>query len=92
MINCDEGGCSARATHVLVDRYHQIIDEHSEQASDGLYFCEHHAFEDGREACSVCEKYPGHNVEVEDHAGNITSLKRTYPYGTLDADGGCSDH
>ena len=92
MINCEAGACFVGATHVLVDRYHQIIEETSEQANDGLYFCESHAFTDGREQCSVCEKFSGHTLEVEDAAGNLHLLKRTYPAGTLDSDGGCSDH
>lgn len=91
MLLCDV--CGAKATHVLVDYNHTLIDENDERAADGLYFCASHAFIDGREACPICIRYSDMTESVYDDEDDVeVDLLRTYPPGTLDSEGCCSDH
>lgn len=79
MVECVE--CGAKATHVLVNYRHEIVDENQT-------FCSEHAFDDGREECPCCYDYW---IEVE-RDGQTVMLLPTYPYGTLDQEGCCSEH
>ena len=74
--------CDNKATHVLVDYNHNVIDSNS-------VFCAEHAFEGGREQCSCCYDY---TTKVDDDKGREVNLLPTYPDGALDNDGMCSEH
>lgn len=69
--------CSNTATHVLVDYIHNIV-------GDGETYCQHHAFTNERENCPCCDEY------FIDFEGK--ELLPTYPAGTLDNSGCCSEH
>ena len=69
--------CGDAATYVLVDYYHEII------GNENVY-CSSHAFDNGREKCPCCKNY---EIDFEDQ-----TLLPTYPQGTLDRQGCCSDH
>jgi hypothetical protein len=71
------GDCSCQATHILVNYNHEII-------NGGEVYCELHAFDEGREVCSICENYD-YKVEFDDE-----ELRPTYE--ELDVDGCCSIH
>lgn len=73
--------CGCEATHILVDYYHNII-------GDGVFYCQRHAFEEGREQCSCCHDYwVAFNLEAGEG-----ELLPTYPAGALDGEGCCSQH
>ncbi|WP_417516129.1 hypothetical protein [Marinobacter sp.] len=75
--------CDQEAERVLVTYMHEIVGE-------GAFFCERHAFDDGRERCPYCDDY---GVEVEDEdSGEIVELLPTYPAGALDSEDSCSEH
>lgn len=79
MIECSQ--CSETATHVLVNYYHEIT---------GDVYCSSHAFEENREECPCCDSY---DIEVYDESGDQNvELLPTYPQGTLDNEGCCSEH
>lgn len=69
--------CSNKATHILVNYNHNII-------GDGKVYCSDHAFEDGREECPCCDDYWIKSDGKE--------FLPTYPAGTLDGQGCCSEH
>ncbi len=54
-----------------------------------LVFCDHHAFGNGREACPCCYD---ETIQVWSDTDEEVYLKPTYPQGTLDGDGCCSEH
>ena len=81
MIQCSR--CDEKAKRVLVTYYHDIVGE-------GEFFCERHAFEDNREECPCCDDYW---IDVGDIGPEgDEELLPTYPEGTLDSDGCCSEH
>lgn len=82
MIECIEANCDRTATHILVDYNHKII-------SNEEVYCKDHAFMDGREQCPCCNDY---QITVEDDSGEKFVLLPTYPAGTLDSEGCCSEH
>jgi hypothetical protein len=82
MMECIEAACDRKATHVLVDYNHDVI-------RNGEVYCQEHAFMDGREQCPCCHNYP---IKVEDDSGERIVLLPTYPAGTLDNEGCCSEH
>ncbi|CEP34354.1 MULTISPECIES: hypothetical protein [unclassified Halomonas] len=69
--------CSIEATHILVNYNHSIL-------GDGEVYCSDHAFKDGREECPCCDDYW---IEFDGE-----EFLPTYPAGTLDGEGCCSDH
>lgn len=89
---CDYPGCATQATHVLIDYHHRVIEEGDERGDDGRHFCRQHAFEDGREACPVCVAATSTSQLYDESAEEDVELLRTYPAGTLDGEGCCSDH
>ena len=93
MLRCDEPGCAMPVTHVLVTYRHDPIHSDDPRALYGNFFCTRHAFNDGRECCHICERYPDQETKTEDPlTGDVVKLKRTYASGELDADDMCSDH
>ncbi|QYJ83328.1 hypothetical protein [Shewanella aegiceratis] len=81
MIKCSR--CNNKAEYVLVDYRHEIVDE-------GEVFCGHHAFDENREKCPCCYDYW---IEVYDGDTKCdVKLLPTYPQGTLDSEGCCSEH
>lgn len=80
MVQCDE--CDKPATHILVTYMHDVVGE-------GEVFCERHAFRDGREECPCCYDY---TIGFHDQSGERLELLPTYPEGTLDKQGCCSEH
>lgn len=81
MIECS--CCGNAATYVLVNYNHEII-------GNGNVYCDNHAFADGREKCPCCYDY---GIEVYDEtAEQNVELLPTYPQGTLDNEGCCSEH
>lgn len=84
MAICMEPGCSCKATHILVNYMHEIVGE-------GVVYCVHHAFDGDRERCPCCRDY---QIEYEDasEGGERIDLLPTYPAGTLDREGCCSEH
>lgn len=91
-MQCEHQGCTIKATHVLVDYHHRIIEEGDALGADGRHFCHHHAFSDDREACPVCVAAKSTTQVYDDAAEQDVDLLRTYPPGTLDGEGCCSDH
>ena len=81
MFECMSGRCTEKATHVLVDNYHEPI-------MPGFFYCQQHAFEEGREECTCCTHF---TVQFSLEAGD-GELLPTYPSDQLDQDGYCSDH
>lgn len=69
--------CSKKARYILVDYHHNVI-------GDGELYCADHALDDEREKCPCCDYY------TIDFYGE--SFLPTYPEGTLDNDGCCSEH
>ncbi len=84
---CIELGCDLDATHILVDKNHEIIGIND--GTEELY-CEKHAFEDDRACCSCCKGTA--DVEYEDKDGNSIELEPTYPNDELDNVSCCSWH
>ena len=82
MITCVHQGCDQKATHILVDYNHSIIGEHG-------FYCQQHAFDEEREECPCCDSY---HIETDDENGAKVEFLPTYPQGTLDSDGCCSEH
>lgn len=80
MLRCDL--CDKPATHILVDYRHEIV-------GNGELFCEHHAFIDEREKCPCCYDY---TIQFNPPKGGRVKLLPTYPDGTLDHEGCCSEH
>jgi hypothetical protein len=82
MQECMYIGCSEAATHILVTYNHEVI-------GDGEFYCQQHAFEEGRKECPYCCYHDliGFSLEAGDG-----KLLPTYPDGTLDDDGGCLLH
>ncbi|MET4696667.1 hypothetical protein [Endozoicomonas lisbonensis] len=76
---CECQVCGEPATHIEVDYYHDF-------AGYGHYYCEKHAFQDGREQCGCCEDV-GYEIEVGDD-----EFLPTYAPGSIDGDGCCSEH
>jgi hypothetical protein len=81
MPECMYHGCTEEATHILVDYYHDVI-------GTGEFYCQQHAFEEGREECPCCGDYW---IDFSLEAGD-GELLPTYPEGTLDDEGCCSEH
>lgn len=81
MPECMHMGCSEVASHILVTYHHEV-------ALGGVFYCQEHAFKQGREECPCCSEYKIH-YSVE--AGDGTLLP-TYPQGTLDEEGCCAEH
>lgn len=76
---CNAPGCAEDATHVLVNYYRQVL-------MPPTFFCAEHAFDEGRQCCRHCEG-PNEEIEVDGQY-----YRATFPEGTLDSDGFCSDH
>lgn len=85
MINCIYNDCSLEATHILVNKYHEIVGEIGEEE----FYCKEHAFKENREECLNCDF---NYIEYEDDPSSETiELLPTYPKGEL-VKGCCSDH
>ena len=69
--------CGSKATHILVDYHHRAL-------NGGEFYCQTHAFQDEREKCPCCYDYQI-NFDGEE-------FLPTYPNGTLDGEGCCSEH
>lgn len=79
MIECSR--CGNEASYILVNYHHEIV---------GEAFCGQHAFSEGREKCPCCYDY---GIEVYDEEKDRdVELLPTYPAGTLDNEGCCSEH
>lgn len=83
MLKCSN--CDQEAAYVLVSYWHDVVGE-------GSFFCEEHAFAEGREKCRFCEDYGIEVDEEDENTGEIIELIPTYPAGALDSEGCCSDH
>lgn len=81
MLECMHRTCEQPATHVVVDYHHNVV-------GDEEVYCKKHAFEEGREECPCCYDY---DINVSTESGSATLLP-TYPAGTLDNEGCCSEH
>lgn len=77
MTECIQRGCINGAAYILVDYSHNVI-------GGGETYCEKHAFIDGREECPCCG---GYFIEFDGE-----EFLPTYPQGSLDNDGCCSEH
>jgi|GEM_PF-3519438 len=82
MAKCDYRHCVSEVTHILVTYEHDIIGK-------GKTFCTEHAFEENRERCPCCDDY---DIKFDDESGEQIELLPTYPPGTLDDEGCCSEH
>lgn len=69
--------CGQAATHIVVNYRHEVL-------NGGELYCSFHAFDDGREQCPCCYDY---QIDFDDQ-----EFLPTYPQGTLDSEGCCSEH
>lgn len=82
MIECMyHGGCANEAVRILINYSHEIL-------HGGEFYCEEHAFEEGREKCSCCDNTL---VEFNLEIGEGEALP-TYPENGLDREGCCGWH
>ncbi|QPL45014.1 hypothetical protein IT895_12505 [Halomonas sp. A40-4] len=82
MATCED--CNREATHILVNYNHDTVQPEE-------VYCAEHAFDDGREMCSICENF-GYAIEYTDENDEDYELQPTYAPGQLDAGHMCSDH
>jgi hypothetical protein len=84
MATCMAKGCSCAATHIVVSYMHDIV-------GGGIVYCSQHAFDEGRERCPCCGSY---QIDYEDAEADWTKIELlpTYPAGSMDGQGCCSEH